>query len=146
GVVVAALDLVPGVAADAVVAGARRRDDPQRVGDLAGGEEVPGDLVLAAGPDLVGVGEGEARLAAVRPGAEDQPGLIIEDVGALRVDVVPEVVPEVVPDDGLERGSLALRRNERPEAEQAGVPLAEELIGQAAEAVLVAERIDVGQA
>jgi hypothetical protein len=56
--VVAALELVPGVAPDAVVAVAHGADDRHAGVDLALVHEEPGDRVLGPRPALVRVGEG----------------------------------------------------------------------------------------
>jgi hypothetical protein len=55
---VAALELVPGVPADAVVSGADGADDLEPGVDLSLVEEEAGHGVLGAGPGLVRVGEG----------------------------------------------------------------------------------------
>ena len=61
GVVAAALDVVPGIAARAVVTGASGANDCQALIDQAAQDEVRGQHVFQSGPDLLGIGRRHRR-------------------------------------------------------------------------------------
>ncbi len=100
-------------------------------------EHVARDLVLDPRPDLVGVDEGDGGPPAPGPGAEEEPGLVVDGVDPLGVLVVEEVPPPVVAEDGGERPLHVLLGEGPAEAGHHRHPLAEELVGEAALAVLV---------
>ena len=109
-VVVAAFVFVPRIAGAAVVAAAQSFDDGQALVDVAFRDEVRGDLVFDAGPDLVGVDERQSRLVAARPTAKQKTGLAAHRVtGTLRIGVLTEIGFEVVLEDGLQVGANILR-------------------------------------
>ena len=126
---VAALDLVPGVAPDAVVAVADALDDGQALVDQALVDQVRGDLVLDAGPDLVGVEEGQPRPAALRPGAEEQARLVVEGVDPLHVGEFRKSSRKLC--WKMDRAAV-LTRSARgsAEARHRAQPLAEQLVGR----------------
>src|SRR6201999_300045 len=73
-VVIAALDLVVGVAPAAIVAVPQPGQDPQALLGHPLEQAVRGDLVLDPGPYLVGVADRHGRAGAARPGADQQAG------------------------------------------------------------------------
>ena len=89
-VMVAELHFVPGVPPVAIVTRPRGVDDLESCIDHALEDEVRGDLILDAGPDLVGVHERQSRPATVRPAAQQQPGFIVHDKRSLDVVMVGE--------------------------------------------------------
>ncbi len=90
-VVVAALDFIPGIALDPVMAIPDRFHDFQPLVHHAFIDQVRGHLVLDARPYLVAVDERQARPAPMGPRAQEKPRLTIQDVGPLRVRVSPKV-------------------------------------------------------
>src|SRR4051794_26902378 len=100
---VTAFHFIPGVAPRSVVSLLHRLDDLQPCVKPALIDKVRRYLILYAGPYFVRVNEGEARAPAIRPGAQQQSGLIVQDVGALAVNMVREVVPEIMLKNSLHR-------------------------------------------
>jgi len=106
-------------------------------------DEVGGDLVLYPRPDLVGVGEGDPGAPAVGPGAGEEADLVVEGVGPLGVVVLAEVREEVVPEHGADGLLHMILREQVAEARNVGVHLPQELVCEAAQAVLVLVGVDV---
>jgi len=109
-------------------------------------DEVRRDLVLDPGPHLVRVHEREPWPTALGPAAQHESGLVVQDVGPLRVHVVPEVTLEVVSMDRLDGGPDVRRRQQVPEVEESRVELPQELVGQTADPMLVGMRVHVVRA
>ena len=102
-----------GIAGAAVVAAAQSFDDGQALVDVAFRDEVRGDLVFDAGPDLVGVDERQSRLVAAWPTAKEKTGFAAHRVtGPLCIGVLTEIGFEVVLEDGLQVGANILRVQE----------------------------------
>src|SRR5262249_44307798 len=124
----------------AVVTLADRADDSHARVDLTLVYEEPGHRIFASGPCLVGIREGVARPAPARPRALEDRSLLVHGVGALAALVVDQRLPEVVPEDRAGRHAHVVGGQEVTEPHHVGEPLAEELVGEASRAVLVAGR------
>src|SRR5262249_61798601 len=103
GVVVAALDLVVGVAAAAVVARAEGGNDLQPLVDHPFHDAVGGDLVFDPRPDLVAVAHWDGRSTTVGPGTDQQTGVVLVGVDTPVVLEPAESLAEVEADDRAQR-------------------------------------------
>ncbi len=86
GVVAAALELVPRVAALAVIASTHRRDAGHALLDQPVHDHVGGCRILESVHRLLRIGRGDHRLAlAFGPGADDQAAFVVQAVDAVRL-------------------------------------------------------------
>ena len=91
GVVGAAFDVVPRIAARAVVAVAGGANDVEPLVDQAAHDHVRGRHVFDAGPHFLGIGRGDHRLAhALGIGRDQQSAFVLIGVVAARVEMVLE--------------------------------------------------------
>jgi len=138
GVPVAAFVFIEGVADASVVAVSCGAHDLETFGDVAEEDEVGGDLVFDAGPDLIGIDEGEGECAAFGPGAEEQAGFGAAGVAwALGIGMGGQVMFEIVAVDGAEVAGDFLGVEDLTDTADEGEPGAEDTVGEAAIAVLV---------
>ena len=117
---------------------ARRSDDCEALIDQAALDKVRGHHVFQSGPHFLCVGSRHRRLGCpVRPGTEEKSGLVLIGVNAARIEVITEVRPIVFVEHRFQRGPHIFRSEQIAKSGDIGVPLAEDLIGQAAVADLV---------
>src|SRR5690606_8953706 len=133
----AAFDFVPGVAADAIVPLAGSFDNRQPFFYPALIDQMGSNLIFDACPHFVRIHKRKARLPAVGPGAENQPGFVVEDVGALAVDMIVKIGAEIVVEYRFDGAADMFSREQIAEAGNACVKLAEQLVGKTAKAMLV---------
>ncbi len=133
----AALELVVRVAAAAIVAIADGLADRQPLAQEPLVDHVRSHLVLEADHALERVGEAPFGLAPTRPCADEQTLVVVQGVDTVGVVVVAEVVAEVVPIDGAEGAPHLARVEDVSQPQHACVPGAEDLIADAALAILV---------
>ena len=91
-----ALDLVPGITPKAIVPQAYRFYHTQPLLNPALIDEVRRHLIFDTGPHLIRVDKREARFTSIGPGTQQQTSLIIQDIGALAVDMILEAGAKVV--------------------------------------------------
>src|SRR5437588_1477143 len=123
GIVVAAFDLIPRVAAIPVMAFACGCHESKPLFHTSFVAQVCGDLVFDARPHFVGVDKRLARPPPSWPATEQEAALVVEGVGALQIDVVPQRPAKVVAIDGLQRCAHAVRRQQIAEMRDVGQKL-----------------------
>ncbi len=112
-IIAAALDLVPGIAARSVVARARRANDRQPLFDKSARDQMRGEHVFEAGPDLFGVGHRHGRLLRpLRPRAHQKPRFVFIGVDAARIEMLLQRRAEVVAIDRAQRRTRFFRATE----------------------------------
>ena len=112
------LHLVPRVPSEAIVTGTDRGDHRERLIHETLVDQVGGDLILDAAPDLVGVHEREPRSTTAGPAAQHQPCLVPEREGPLHVVMRRQRRAEVMTEHGRHRGADMVRRQQVAQSHQ----------------------------
>src|SRR5215475_3399436 len=107
---IAPLDLIPGIAAHAVVATADPIHNAHAFVDQTVVDEVSSDLVFDSGPDFISIDERNSRASALRPRTDRQTLFIVDRVNALRVGIIAKIRPEIIFKDRLQSLLHALWR------------------------------------
>ncbi len=128
---VTALDLVVGVPAGAIVAASHALQDRQTFGLEAFEQAQCGNGILDSGPDLVRIAHRDGWSTAIRPGAQQQTGVI--GIRELAEAVLPaaKAMTQVGRHDRAQRGLHMVARENVPQPQLVRPPLAIELISEA---------------